>query len=635
MFVIEVIPLKRGIHVESLSYFSSTEYPAGTILTIPVRNQEIRGVVLGVESVSAAKTALRAATFSLKKLPPQENVQTLSPSLIETANELAEYYACQPGAALWALLLPEVRDGATKLPYTHHTTLETTHTPEVLQGTLEERYLVYTSLVRETLAHGESLLFVVPSPIEAEFAREQLGFGIEERTIVLTSALGTSTRKRALGALEDFAKSKLIITTPPYAIIERHDISITVLESEQSRNYRARSRPYFDYRCVIKVHARNCGRRLIFGDLLIRTEEETLRRDEKYETYEETPKRLALSGTLTVVRTKDKPEANAPFRLFAPKVLEEIEKTHKAKGRVFLFAPRRGLAPVIACLDCGYVFRSPESGAPYSLVRTTTPEGKEQRWFVCSVSGERVRAADVCEQCGSWRLRGRGIGIQHVYDELRSELPHIALMLFDYTSANTYKKATFLRKKFYETKGAVMVGTQMALPYLTELIDTSVVVSMDSLRATPTWHQEELTLSTLFALREHTTGTVYVQTRTNNKDDEKDPFIEYARKGTLGRFYDEEIELRKQLHYPPFAHFVHLTWQGNPENIQQTEDTIKNTLVSTDIHFYSAPPTPKGPQIRYGLIRLLANDWPKKELVEQIRTLPPSVRVIMNPDRIV
>ncbi len=76
MFVITVIPLKRGSTIDSLTYFSSEAYPTGTLLTIPIRNGETLGLVTESKEVSAAKAALRAATFSLRKLPVQSDAQT-------------------------------------------------------------------------------------------------------------------------------------------------------------------------------------------------------------------------------------------------------------------------------------------------------------------------------------------------------------------------------------------------------------------------------------------------------------------------------------------------------------------------------------------------------------------------------
>ena len=627
MFVIEVIPLKRGVQIESLSYFATDAYGIGTILTIPVRNQQVRGIVVAVKEVSAAKTALRAATFSLRKLPRQEQTTTLSPALMQTAQELAEYYASSQGAVLHGLLPPPLRDGLIPIPFAQHFEVKEQHAPFVIQGTHEERFLAYRSLVRETFAHAGSIVFVVPSSVEAETAQERLGSGIEDRIIVLTSTLSTKALGKSYSELEDFSKPKLIIATPSHALLERYDITHVIVEAAHSQNYKERARPYFDYRMVLRVHASHTGRQLIFGDLLLRTEEEVLRQSGVYESPEETPKRISLPGKLEVVLMKDKPEQDTPFRLFSPKVLKALEDTGKAKGRSFLFAARRGLAPVVACNDCGHIFRSPESGAPYSLIRLMR-NGTEQRYFLCPVSGARTRAADVCPACGSWRLKERGIGIQNVYDELGKEL-NTPIILFDHTTANTYKKASFLRKKFYETKGAVLLGTQMALPYLTEPIQMSAVINMDALRATPTWHQEEETLSILLALRERTSGSVFIQTRT-----EPDALLEYARTGALEQFYSEEIELRKTFNYPPFSHFIHLTWQGNTAVVEKLEHTIKETLGTVAMQIYSGPPS-RDSVIKYGLIRVPRESWPQKPLVDALRLLPPSVRIVMNPDRII
>ena len=93
MFVVAIVPLKRGITIDTLSYFSSVSYAPGTIVTIPVRNTNILGLVTHSEEVSAAKTALRAATFSLRKLPPQDSVYALGEAYIKTAQQLSLFYA--------------------------------------------------------------------------------------------------------------------------------------------------------------------------------------------------------------------------------------------------------------------------------------------------------------------------------------------------------------------------------------------------------------------------------------------------------------------------------------------------------------------------------------------------------------
>ncbi len=629
MFVTEVIPLRRGIGIDTLSYFSSEHYPIGTLLTIPVRSQSIMGLVSDVHEVSAAKTALRAATFSLRRLPAQESKQSLTDAYIKTAEELARIYGTHVGSVLYSLLPPEIQNGDITLPHTHVLEVKTTHQPEVLHAHKSERHAQYRSLVRETFAHGSSIVIVAPTSVEVQGLRDALSRGIEERVIILTSSQGKRELRNAYASLEDFSHAKLIIATPSHALIERHDVACVIMEEARSPHYKERVRPYLDHRDVLRIHTEKIGRRFIMGDLLPRTEEEYLRREEKYGTYGETPKRIELRGKLEMVIKEDVTDKKGPYELFTEKMVNLIKETKKKKGHLFIFSARRGLAPIVTCQDCGYIFRSPESGAPYSLLRTKK-NGVEERWFICGTSGERVRAYDTCTQCGSWKLRERGIGIQFVHDELKKIAKDTPIILFDHTTATTYKKAQFLKDTFYDTKGSIMLGTYMAIPYLTRDVDNSLVVSMDALLTTPTWRLEEENLALLLRLREVTNDTVYLQSRTKDHD-----LITYAKHAEVERFYTEEITLRKTFNYPPFVRFIHLTWQGTPEEAKKTEALVTELLSPFNISIYQSPLSPKDAVVLHGLIRTPAVSWPNPAIVDALRRLPPNIRVVHDPDRIV
>jgi primosomal protein N' (replication factor Y) len=411
-------------------------------------------------------------------------------------------------------------------------------------------------------------------------------------------------------------------------MIERHDITNVVIEHARSPYYKELTRPYLDYRDVLTTHAKYAGRKVLLGDLLPRTEEEELRRREVYQTHGAVQKRLELPGKLEVVTLLKQPDLNA-FPLFSPAVTEAIKETRKRRGRIFLFSARRGLAPIVTCMDCGYVFRSEVSGAPYSLLRTME-NGVEKRWFVGGASGERIPAKDTCTSCGSWRLKERGIGIQHVYDELHKLFPNVPTILFDHVSAKTYKKATFLRDTFYKSRGSILLGTQMALPYLTTPVDLSIVVNMDALLSTPTWRLDEENLALLLSLREKTTGMVYIQTRA-----EKTDIVNHAKYGSVEHFYTEELELRKSFNYPPYATFIHLTWQGTPDVVKAVEKDIEARFTEYKPSLYLAPGAPSLSPIMYCLIRVPASSWPDPKLVGLLRGLPPSIRIMINPDKIV
>jgi len=628
MFIISVIPLSRASSIESLSYYSATEYVPGSLIEIPIRKKTAPGIVISSKSVSAAKTAIRAATFSLRKLAEQDINHHLPDSLMKTASMLAATTPAHIGSILFALLPPDVRSGVRQYPNCANYDNKENSVPTILSGTVSDRFMSYRSHIRQAFAHRGSVLFVVPTSAAVSSAKESLSQGIEKRVITFSSTHTKKQTEKSYESFEDLSSAKLIITTPNFAFLDRHDITTIIMEGCGSNHYKARTRPYLDARDVLKAYARVTNRSILLGDVLPRTEEEALRRDDVYETFDEHPKRLTFDGSFSVSQHKNK-EGEKEFALFTPEVIEAIQRTLAAKGSVFLYAARKGLAPLVLCYDCGYIFRCPDSGAPYSLLQTGSGDAMK-RWFISSTSGKKVRANDTCPECSSWRLREQGIGIQQVIGHVRKIFKDAPVTIFDHTTATTHVKAKKLAQQFYDTKGAIMIGTSMALPYLTKSITATVVTSYEAARAIPTWRAEETLLSLLLVLREKTTNQCFVQTRTD-----PDYILKYAERGLVDEFYDEEIMMRKALAYPPYAFFILLTWTGTQEQIIQAEKYVDTQLTTTKLQFYNSPlTTPKG-ITRHGLIRIDSKKWPDSILIEQLRNLPPSIKIEVGPDKII
>lgn len=629
MFVIEVIPLVRGVHIESLSYFSATNYTEGSFLKVPVRGRQVPAVVIHTHPVSNAKTSLKAATFSLRKLPEQKAMGSLPEPILATARELSKEIPAKTGALLYHFLPPDIRSGSFSYPTTPFQKNNEETTPQMLQGGNKERFVEYKSHIRTTFAHRGSVLFVVPTTNDVLYAKSMLDTGIADRIVLFHSAQTKKQRTESYEEFSDLSTAKLIITTPSHAYLDRTDLLTIIVEAAGSKHYCSRTRPYLDHRDALKHYAKAAGRSIILGDLVLRTEDEYYRREDKYLTLGEHAKRIAFPSPMTVIKQSNKRTLETPFTLFSDETIKNIKTTLEGRGSVLLYTARRGLAPVVACYDCGHIFRCPDSHTPYSLMRTHK-NGKEQRWFISRTSGKRVEAADVCSECGSWRLRERGIGIQYIEDEFKTLFPDTKQIIFDHTTATTHKKALDLTDKFYNEKGSVMIATPMCLQYLNKPIDISVITSLDATRAIPSWRADEELFSTLMRLRELSSKNLIIQTRSDVDD-----LMIYASRGALERFYDDELSLRKMIKYPPYSVFILLTWQGNHMSVTKTEESVHAAVIQYQPHFYSDPASTSKKTIRHCLIRFKKTDWPHEECLNTLKRLPPHIAIKINPDRIV
>jgi primosomal protein N' (replication factor Y) len=369
----------------------------------------------------------------------------------------------------------------------------------------------------------------------------------------------------------------------------------------------------------------------LLGDTLPATEDEVQRRQDKFYTYGEEVKRIVFPAPLTYINQKDKPkpETESPFELFSPQLRKTVETTLEGRGRVFFYGARRGLAPLVSCIDCGFIFRCPDSNTPYSLLKSYK-HGEESRWFVSSTSGKRIPAADTCEQCGSWRLRERGVGIQQVYDEWCALYPDHSVFLLDSETAPTARKAKKIIDDFYATKSAILIGTQVALPFLHRGVTVSAVISLDAARATPTWRADESLFRLLLRLRESTEREVLLQSRTP-----ADSLIEHAKRGAVEKFYNDEIGLRQLLKYPPFVTFILLTWSGDPEVVRKAEEKLRSTLAEFAGEFYTNPHSTEKKMYQHVLFRVpIERSEQYQKLNHVLRELPPFVKIEINPDRI-
>jgi len=630
MFVIQVTPLIRGTQLESLSYYSSTTYEIGSFLQVPIRGKKQTAIVTEVRPVSSTKATLKAATFSLRKLPHQPQAVVIQKTIRQTADELTKIYPASIGSILFSLLPPDVRSGTRAYPATPDNDQNEESTPQLLTAKIDERYVIYQGQIRSTFAHRGSVLFVVPTATDVTYATEALSQGIEDRIIVFSPSQTKRQRDASYEKLADDTAAKLIITTPAYAYFERADLINIIIEQSASGHYVTRQRPYLDHRDALMAFARVSKRSILLGDLVPRTEDEAKRRDEIYLTYGEQAKRIAFPSPLTVITQKDKPKPDTPFQLFSSELMTSVERAQEARGHVFFYAARRGLAPVVVCIDCGHIFRCPDSNTPYSLIRTMK-NGQEERWFVSSTSGRRIRAADVCQNCGSWRLRERGIGIQHVYDEWKNKFPDSNVAIMDSTTASNARAAQKLANEFFSWRSGVLIGTSIALPFISRGVDVSAVISLDAARTIPTWRADEQLFRLLLRLRECTTKEVIIQTRTDT-----DNLIVHATRGAIERFYDDEIALRKMLQYPPYSTFILLTWTGTSASVLELEKPIKNMLANQLVQYYNNPHSTPGKTLRHGLIRVPVSETAiYATALRAIRNLPPYVKVEINPERIV
>jgi len=627
MRIYKVIPIARGISKETLSYFGADGIPLGSLVSIPLRQKTANALVVGEKEISPSKSEIKSSTYSLKKIGPIKNKHFLSPAFLESAIETARMYASTTGSVLQNLIPKLVLEHNKLVSYR-----EVRQNPRirkeflVIQEADSERFAHYKSFIRGEFAKHSSVFFCLPSGEDVRRAKNILEKGIEQYSCILHSGL---TKKEFVKSLKLIAEEKhpvLIIGTPAFLSVARGDLGSIILDRENSRSYRTQTRPYIDMREFIKHFAKASFVKLIMGDLMLSIETLWKEQSEEYAEFFPLKLRMLSSSRSLLVDMKLPPgEYREEFRVLSRELEALIDKTTEENENLFIFCGRKGLAPVTVCGDCGQVVICGRCKAPITLFQR-----KDENIFSCNKCGEERSSAERCINCDSWKLRTLGIGIELVEKEIKKKFAKAKVFRLDKDSATTEKKALDIIRQFENTPGSILVGTEMALLYISKPVQNIAVASIDALFMIPDFRINEKIFYILLSMRARAEKVFLIQTRNG---DER--LFDHALKGNLIEFYREEIEERKKFQYPPFAIFVKFSVEGKRSATEKEITSLLEYFAEWNpAPFESRNLSKRGNVVLHILFRFDPAVWPDEKFIEKVRSLSPAILVRIDPENL-
>lgn len=635
MVILEIIPFYKTFKKDTLTYFSSKDVSIGSIVTINVRNKDIKGLVISKREAEDEKQEVKTKEFSLKKIKSISENSILNSSIVKSANELSKYFATSPGAIITSIVPKFVLDNVEKIKKIKNKEEEEVERSErmspkfVIQESETERYSSYKRLIREEFAKKKSVIFVCPTRQDVQYAHQKMAKGINENTYTFDSGISKDKLLKKWNEAITNKKPVLIITTPTYMSIPRDDVGSIVVERESSRSYKSMNSPYIDYRLFAEIYAKNKGIRFFLGDLVLRLE--TLLRLEDQEFHEFTPAKyrtLTTAKTKLIDMTEEKSSNGEEFIILSDEIVKMIKTSHEENENVFLFTSRRGLAPTIVCMDCGTIVTCRNCDAPMVLHGKDPTE--KHNFFLCHRCNEKRPAGELCKKCEGWRLKTLGTGSQLIEKELKKILPESKIFILDSDHVKTGKQAESIIEKFNSNPGSILIGTEMALLYLRDEIDNVGVISIDSMFSNPDFNIKERILNIISNAKQKATKNFIIQTRKPEED-----IFRYIISGNLAEFVRLELDDRKKYEYPPYSLLVKIIIKGTPAGVEREIKKLKEFLGEYELIEYPIIRESTKTKITKGiLIKFDRKEWPNIDLVEKLKLLPVYYKIVVNTENI-
>ena len=628
MYIIEVTPFSKSIRNSSYSYFSSKEIEVGSIVTVPLRNRNIKGLVVGVKSGKEVKSELRSQDFAIKKIKGVSKDIFLRKEFIEAVSETANYFATSVGAVIESIIPKAVFEEIDKFKKVNDISDEkvkqtkTKSQKYVLQTEDDDRYSEYKSIIREKFAKNESVIFIVPTIEDCNIAEKRLSRGIEQNTFVLNSK---ATKKKLLdiwGEINESEKPVLLIATPKFISLPISNIGIIIVERENSSAFRTQRMPYMDLRFFAEKYAEKINVPFMYGDLMLRTE--TLKRYDDGIFFEFSPIkfRSISDAEQKIIDMKDEEESPNYNDPISRSLAELIKNNIFSSDHLFILNNRKGLSPLVVCEDCGTTVKCSDCSAPVVLYGKDAQE--KENYFNCHFCGSKRHSGEKCLNCDSWKLQTVGFGTERIKREIEKHFPKAKVFILDKDSAKTSVQAGKIVREFYESPSAIMVGTELALLYLHEPIENVAVSTIDSMFSSPDFRVKERILNILLKARSKAKQNFLIQTRNS----EHDIFIN-LKAGNLTNFYRTEFIERKKYNFPPFSLIIKISTSAKKFEVAEKEiQKVKESFGLEDmIIFESLIMRNRGMKTAVGILILDKEDWPQDNLIEKFKMLPPKFKL--------
>jgi primosomal protein N' (replication factor Y) len=255
---------------------------------------------------------------------------------------------------------------------------------------------------------------------------------------------------------------------------------------------------------------------------------------------------------------------------------------------------RRGFATSLQCPLCGYVAQCPNC----SLTLTYHRQAGKLRCHICN---HEANAPSVCpnEKCRNPAIRFAGIGTERVEATLGKLFPGARVRRMDSDTLRRKHDYREILEDFRTGKIDILVGTQMIAKGLHFPNVTLVgIIYADLSLHLPDFRSGERTFQLLTQVagragRGDVEGEVFVQAFSPFH-----PAIQYARRHDFAGFYEQEIEFRRQLKYPPASRIALLLLKGrNDEKVKFSaahvaQEIRRRTAALTDLIVAGPAPAP-------------------------------------------
>jgi primosomal protein N' (replication factor Y) (superfamily II helicase) len=442
---------------------------------------------------------------------------------------------------------------------------------------------VYLQAIAHALEQGNGAIVLVPeislTPQTVERFKARFSSGPNKTLVaVLHSHLSAGERHDEWHKIRQ-GRARIVIGARSAVFAPVDPLGLIIVDEEHEHSYKQEEAPRYHARDVAVVRGQMENAVVVLGTATPSLESFYNVTRGKYALLELLKR--ADDKKMPIVRVIDMRQVARKEKgpqIFSHQLKEAITQRLEKKEQTILFLNRRGFATSMLCPLCGYVAECPNCSVSLTYHRAAQK-------LSCHICGHDIKAPTVCPEpkCRNPQIRFTGLGTEKVESTLVKLFPQAVIRRMDSDTLKRKEDYRNILGDFKRGKIDILVGTQMIAKGLHFPNVTLVgIIYADLSLHVPDFRAGERTFQLLTQVsgragRGDVEGEVFVQAFTPFH-----PAIQFARRHDFAGFYEQEIDFREQLKYPPLSRVALLTVKGrNEEKVKFSAEHLKQELEKT------------------------------------------------------
>ena len=404
---------------------------------------------------------------------------------------------------------------------------------------------VYLKLIDEALKDDRGIIVMIP---EISLTPQLLSIFYERyggKVAVLHSALSLGQRLDEWKRIKR-GEARIVVGTRSAVFAPFDKIGLIIIDEEQEHTYKSEMSPRYHAREVASYRIGCHKGLLLLSSATPSIDTYTKAKNGVYSLYKLSNR--YGNAVLPTVETIDTTyQSDMVLENVSKKLADEIKVNLENGKQSILLLNRRGYNTYVSCTECGTVATCPNCSI------SMTYHIKNGR-LMCHYCGYSVPYTKKCDNCKNDTLKFVGAGTQKLEEELKLIVPDARVLRMDTDTTNSRYSYEENFSSFGKGEYDILVGTQMVAKGLNfENVTLVGVLSVDQMLFNDDYKSGERAFDLITQVvgrsgRGKSPGKAFIQTAFSDSE-----IICLAKEQDYESFYDIEIEMRKQMVYPPFC----------------------------------------------------------------------------------